>query len=81
MRAVLGLQVRVRVPVRVEDDDGVGGLEVEPETTGARGEDEDLVGRVLGVEECDGRGALLGLGASVETQVKAMLNICASGRS
>ena len=63
MRAVLGLQVRVRVPDGVEDHDSVGGLEAQSETTGASREDEDLVGRVFGVEEC---GAPLGLDASVE---------------
>lgn len=33
----------MRVPVTVKDDDGVGGLQVEPQATGSGTEEEDEV--------------------------------------
>ncbi len=36
MRSVLSLQILVRIPVGIVDDDGIGGLQVETETTGSR---------------------------------------------
>ena len=41
VRAVLRLQVGLRVPVRVVDDDDVGGLQVDAEAAGARREQEE----------------------------------------
>eukprot|EP00964_Phaeocystis_antarctica_P086870 scaffold55055_cov60-Phaeocystis_antarctica.AAC.1 len=49
MAAVLRLQVRVRVPVAVEDDARVGRHQVDAEAARARREQEDVDGRV-GVE-------------------------------
>jgi hypothetical protein len=40
---VLGLEVLMRVPVGVEDDDRVGRLEVESEAARPRGQQEDEV--------------------------------------
>ena len=48
MRAVLRLQVLLRVPVGVEQDDGVGGREVDALAAGARAEQEDVAGRLIG---------------------------------
>ena len=47
---ILGLEILVRVPIGVEDDDRVGGLQVQPETSGSSGEQEDEVLRVGTVE-------------------------------
>ena len=50
----LHLDVVVRVPVRVIDDDGVGGVEVDTETSGPGGQQEaELLGSFL-VEPIDG---------------------------
>jgi len=43
MSSVLGLEVLMRVPVGVEDDDGVRRLEVEAEAARPRGQQEDEV--------------------------------------
>jgi hypothetical protein len=45
------LEILVRVPVGVEDDDGVGGLKVEAEASGSRRQQEDEVLRVRTVED------------------------------
>ena len=58
--AVLGLQVLLRVPVRVEEDDRVGGREIYPLAAGAGAEEEDAAGWI-GVEGVD-LGAAVGLG-------------------
>ena len=50
VRAGHRLEVVLRVPVRVEDDDGVGRREVDAEAAGAGGEQEDEVARIRGVE-------------------------------
>ena len=50
VRARHRLEVVLRVPVRVEDDDGVGRREVDAEAAGAGGEQEDEVARIRGVE-------------------------------
>jgi hypothetical protein len=48
-----GLQIVLRVPVRVEDNDSVGGFEVDAETTSTGREKEDEVRRVGRVEMLD----------------------------
>lgn len=63
------LEIDLRVPVRVEEDDGVGRLQVEAEAAGARREHEDEVGRVGGIEALEELAAVLGLGAAVEAEV------------
>ena len=55
----------MRVPVRVEDDDGVGGLEVKAEAARPRGEQEDEVVRVRLVELGQHVAPVLRLGCSV----------------
>lgn len=50
MGAVHGLQVHLRVPVRVEEDDDVGRGQVDAEAAGARRQHEDELGAALGVE-------------------------------
>ena len=65
MGSVLCLEVLVRVPVRVEDDDGVGGLEVKAEAARPRGEQEDEVVRVRLVELGQHVAPVLRLGCSV----------------
>ena len=49
------LQVVLRVPVRVEDDAGVGGGEVDAQAPGARAQQEDEAVRVGLTEAVDGR--------------------------
>ena len=49
------LQVVLRVPVRVEDDAGVGGGEVDAQATGPRTQQEDEAVRVGLTEAVDGR--------------------------
>ena len=50
--AVLGLEVLLRVPIGVEEDDRVGGGEVDPLTSSAGAEEEELA-VFLGVEVFD----------------------------
>mmetsp|Transcript_14155 Transcript_14155/g.36672 ORF Transcript_14155/g.36672 Transcript_14155/m.36672 type:complete len:348 (+) Transcript_14155:1754-2797(+) len=50
VRTAHGLQVVLGVPVRVKDDDRVGGGEVDAEAARTRGEQEGKVGRALRVE-------------------------------
>lgn len=52
MGPVLRLEILLRVPVRVEEDDGVGGHEVDSLATGAGAEEEELV-VFVGVEGFD----------------------------
>ena len=47
------IPTHLRVPVRIVDDDRVGGGEVDAEAARARREDEDELGRVGGVEHLD----------------------------
>ena len=50
MGAILGLQILVRIPVRVENDDSVGGLQIKTETTGTSRQQEEEIIRVFVVE-------------------------------
>tara|TARA_B100000768_G_C11156957_1_gene322813 strand:- start:56 stop:430 length:375 start_codon:yes stop_codon:yes gene_type:complete len=69
VRARHRLQVHLRVPVRVEEDDRVGALQVEAEAAGARGEHEYEVGRVGRVELRQQVAAVVTLGVAIEPQV------------
>ena len=40
----------MRVPIRIEDDDGIGGGEIDSQPAGARGKQKTKVGRSFGVE-------------------------------
>ena len=53
MRSVHGLQVHLRVPVRVVDDDDVGGVQVDAEAAGSGRKHEDELLAVVGVELLD----------------------------
>jgi hypothetical protein len=44
--SILSLKILMRIPVGVEDDNGVGSLEIEAETSGASRQQEDEVFRV-----------------------------------
>ena len=57
------------IPVRVVDDDGVGGLQVEAEAAGARAQDEHEVLGVLHAEQLQQLTAVVRLGRPVQTQV------------
>lgn len=59
----------MRVPVRVKEDDGVGRLQVEPETSGARRKQKDEVLRVFDGEELKQSLTVLAFGGAVEAQV------------
>ena len=69
VRAVLRLQILVRVPVGVEDDDRVGRLQVQTETARARRQDEDEVLRVGRVELLEHLSAIVRASRAVQTQV------------
>ena len=56
-------------------DDSIGRLQVETETTGPSGEDEDLDVRVLGVELRDVPSTVLGLRATIKTEIPPALEI------
>lgn len=66
---ILRLQILMRIPIGVEDDDRVGCLQVETETSGPRREDEDRVLRVGLVEEFEQRATVFVLRRTVEPQV------------
>ena len=56
MSTVHSLQIRLRVPITVVQDDDVGGGQIDTETTGTRREQEDelvAVGLVVLVDGCD----------------------------
>jgi hypothetical protein len=57
------------VPVGVEDDDGVSGLQVEAQATGAGAEDEEEVVRRRVIEHLQQVATVLRLGHAVQTQV------------
>ncbi len=59
----------MRVPVGVEDDDGVCGLQVEPEAPGARAQHEDEVVAARRVELRQQIPAVVRLGRTVQSQV------------
>lgn len=54
----------VWVPVAVEDDDSVGGLQVEAEASGSGAEQEDEILRSLLIKLLQQRSSVLGLGGS-----------------
>lgn len=66
---VLSLQVHLRIPIRIEQNDSISSLQVEPQATGPSAEQEDVVFRVLFVEHLRPLPPFVGLGASVEPQV------------
>mmetsp|Transcript_8505 Transcript_8505/g.28977 ORF Transcript_8505/g.28977 Transcript_8505/m.28977 type:complete len:798 (+) Transcript_8505:345-2738(+) len=75
VRAVLRLEVRLGVPVRVVEDHRVRRLEVDAEAPGARGEEEDKLVRALLVEGVDGVLALLAARVAVDAAVGELLGV------
>ena len=69
----------VRVPVAVEDDDGIGGLQVEAEAAGARRQNEDEVLGVGRVELHQQLAAIVRLRRAVQPQV--LVVCCAQTRT
>ena len=69
MRAVHRLEVHLRVPVAVVDDDGIGGGEVDTQTSGAGGEEEDKLLRAGGVVRVDHVLARVPVGVTVDAAV------------
>lgn len=69
MSTILSLQVLMRIPIRVEDNDRVGFLQVETETTSTRGQQENKIVRIGIVENSEQITTLLGFGATIETQI------------
>lgn len=65
MHSVLSLQVHLRVPIGVEDDDCVCSLEVEAEPTGSGAEKKDVILAVRLVEQPHSLLAVFGLGGAV----------------
>ncbi len=66
---VLGLEILVRVPVRVENHNCVRSLQVEPQTTGPGREQEAEVLRVRCIEQLEHRLAVVGLRCAVQPEV------------
>jgi hypothetical protein len=62
-------QYLVRVPVRIEDDDGVGALQIQTQTAGTRRQQKQKVIAVLRVELLQQVAAILRFGGAVETQI------------
>mmetsp|Transcript_8845 Transcript_8845/g.30409 ORF Transcript_8845/g.30409 Transcript_8845/m.30409 type:complete len:769 (-) Transcript_8845:151-2457(-) len=67
--AVHGLQVHLRVPVRVVQDDDIGGVQVDSEATCPRGKQEGKLLRVGGVVRIDALLPVLSRGVSVNPAV------------
>ncbi|KAG5458151.1 MAG: hypothetical protein BJ554DRAFT_1686 [Olpidium bornovanus] len=61
--------VLVRIPVRVENNDRVGGLEVEPKAPGARGQEEDGDVRLWVIELPEQLRPVVGLDRAVQAKV------------
>eukprot|EP00967_Tisochrysis_lutea_P044243 scaffold53588_cov30-Tisochrysis_lutea.AAC.4 len=68
-----GLQVNLRVPVRVKEDAGVGRLAVDTKATRAGRHEENEFGRARHVEAIDVDGALNAVGATVQAAVLILL--------
>ena len=69
MHSVLGLQVHLRVPVRVEDDDGVCSLKVEAESSCAGAEQEDIELTIGLIEQFHAFFSVFCLGGAIESEV------------
>ena len=69
MSTVHGLQIRLRVPITIVQDDYVGGGQVDTETTSARGEQEDELVAVGLVVLVDGRDTVVVGCSTVDTAV------------
>ena len=59
----------MRIPIRVEDNNSVGRLQVQAETTGARRQNEDEIFRVRSVELFEKQTAVVRFRSAVQTQV------------
>ena len=70
MQGQPNLEVHLRVPVLIKDDDGVGCLQIEAEAAGTCGEEEEEERRPRAVELVQRARALRCLGRAVEAQVR-----------
>ena len=75
MNPVLCLQIHLRVPVRVEDNDGVCSLKVETESSGASTQQKDIVLTVGLVEQLHAFFSVFRLGGAVEPEVPDSLEL------
>eukprot|EP00968_Pinguiococcus_pyrenoidosus_P005742 scaffold374_cov271-Pinguiococcus_pyrenoidosus.AAC.6 len=69
VRAVHGLQIHLRVPVRVIQHDNVCGIQVDPKAAGSRTQQKGEVRRLRGIELVHLPVAVLGRGAPVDATV------------
>mmetsp|Transcript_28915 Transcript_28915/g.83963 ORF Transcript_28915/g.83963 Transcript_28915/m.83963 type:complete len:731 (+) Transcript_28915:2411-4603(+) len=69
MAPILGLQIGLRIPIRIVENAGIGRLEVDAKTTGAGGKDEGELGAVLDVEDVDGGLAIGVIGVAIDAAV------------
>ena len=69
MSTVHSLQIRLRVPITVVQDDDVGGGQVDTETTGTRGEQEDELVAVGLIVLVDGSDTVIMSGSTVDAAV------------
>lgn len=69
MHSVLGLQIHLRVPIGVEDDDCVCSLQVQTQSTGSCAEEKDIILTVRLVEQLHSLLTVFGFSRAIETEV------------
>ncbi|KAH9409282.1 hypothetical protein TYRP_010285 [Tyrophagus putrescentiae] len=69
MRPILRLQILVRIPVRIKDDDRIGRLQIQPQTSGSSGQQKDKVVRLLGVEHSQQGASIFSFCGSIQSHV------------
>lgn len=69
MSTILRLQILMRIPIRIENDDGIGRLQIEAQPSRSRREDEDGVLGLRVVELLEQVGPILVLGRAVQAKV------------
>lgn len=69
MRSVLCLQIHLRVPIRVKENDGVGCLKIQPQSSCSCTQQEDIVLGVGLIEHRSSLTTVIGLRASIQPQV------------
>ena len=72
MGAILGLQILVRIPIGIENDDSVGRLEIEAQTAGASRQQEKEIIRRLVVETLQQVATIVRFGRSVQSEILKM---------
>ena len=69
MGAFLGLQILVRIPIGIENDDSVGRLEIEAQVAGAGRQEEKEIIRRLVVETLQQVTTIVRLGRTVHSKI------------